>query len=255
MNTPEERMWTRVADASRPNAAEMAAAEAELRALDDAEPLPVNLVDSVLERATAPQAAPVAVAVGPAPRSWRRVLLMAALLFVSVSAIAWRVLDRAWKEGASITPDSKLSVTQDMDYAEAVALATEPDRTPGARMNSINQISEHCHWVADVLGILAQGGDSSLATEATRIRKVLASHIASGNPSRPTKVDPSFRDLVSATLEEARSPESRLAALLQVERQAAAGLSALMLAAPFFDGTAKQTYDVFVSELVRAFSK
>jgi hypothetical protein len=241
MNTPEERMWTRVADASRPNAAEMAAAEAELRALDDAEPLPVNLVDSVLERATAPQAAPVAVVAGPAPRSWRRVLLMAALLLVSVSGIAWFVAERTWKE--------EHSAPFVLDYRGAVGLATEPGRDEQIRYTGVAILEDYCSEASRALRELSTNSTSPLAVPAMRVRKELADLLMSGDVSRPSRLSGDFLEVIAAVRNNRLSTEARLAALQQVQRYATAGLTAILLSKPFFTGDHEKNWHLVVQRL------
>jgi hypothetical protein len=243
MNKPEELLWNRVADASRPNAAEMAAAEAELRALDGAEPLPGDLVDSVLERATAPVT--TLRLVEPSRSGWKRMMLLAALLLMSVSGIAWFAITRT-------TVEKQVSTT--LDYAEAVQLATEPGRQEDARVQAVLKLEAYCGYAADALRRLSTGSNQRLAGEAAKIRSDIASLLANGPLSRPSAVDAAFEELI-ASIENERLPlETRLAILPRLADQLASGVAAFLLAGPLLSANARGNHEIALTHLKRDYS-
>lgn len=251
MKTPEEETWDAILDAALPNAADMAAAEAELAELHGAPPLAPAVVQAVVQRTTAAVTArdgthQAEAAIIPLHRSRRQFWLLAAVLFLSVGGLAWVVLEKAWPE--------EVLAPYTLDYAEAVRLATEPGRDEQTRLMAIGQIEEHCGGVAQALLHLETSANTDLANRAREIRNVLANVLNSEPQSQPGAVDPRFRDTIMLIVSDKASDEDRLNSLSTVQNQATSGLTALLLARTLFVGQAKDRHDILIQRLTREFS-
>lgn len=249
MNLREEQMWAEIVEASLPNPAELAAAEAELRAIEPVEPLPPAMVDAVVDRATstaepeeAPHEAPVY-----AFSQRKKMLLAAALLLVSVSGIAWAFLNRSWKE--------EKDALQTLDYAEAVSVATEPNWEPRLRLRAVGIIDEYCGAVAVVLReVAAQTSDIELASAAQLTRRSLADLLKLGPKAPPGRGDVEFRASIESLSDSKLTTEQRLLAIERVRMQASHGLTALLLARRFLDAEAVESFDLLLARLRSEFT-
>jgi hypothetical protein len=243
MNLREEQMWAEIVEASLPNPAELAAAEAELRAIEPVEPLPPAMVDAVVDRATAtaeaeetPHEAPVY-----AFSQRKKMLLAAALLLVSVSGIAWAFMNQAWS--------AKRLAPHTLDYAKAVQVATEPGLSKRIRMQAILRIDEHCSSIAHALHQLQRGADSALREQARKACTELVAVLEAGATETPIPTDPELQQRLTELLDEDRPSSERAKLLEHVVNQARHGLNALMLARQFYALEGLESFDITLRRL------
>jgi hypothetical protein len=137
-----------------PTAAEMAAAEAELQAIGTAEQLPANTVARLL-RAHGE-------IVGTTRRTRQRILALAATLLLAVSGIAWAGMRVVW-------PEQNHSKTR-LTLADAIAVATEPDRDDHARRGAFGVMVDHAGHAADTVAAVCRDADPALAATAIEVR-------------------------------------------------------------------------------------
>jgi hypothetical protein len=156
----------------------MAAAEAELLAIDRASSLPADLVERLMARATTVPAIPLV-----ARRGTGRALGLAALLLLALSGIAWAGMHVVWP----VQQNSRFT----LNFANAVLLATEPGRDEGARTSALGLLDEHCGYALQTLKTLTQDSEPLLAKRArslrTRLRDVMQRE--PNGPPDPTSLD------------------------------------------------------------------
>ncbi|MBL8755616.1 MAG: hypothetical protein JNK15_20135 [Planctomycetes bacterium] len=165
------------AEEGHPTAAEMAAAEAELQAIGSADPLPAATVDRLLRGpfASTPAAA--------AKRSPVRILATAAVLALAVSGIAWAGMRIVW-------PGQQHSATT-LPLADAIELATEPNRDDLARRSAIGVIFDHAGYGAESVARACADTDPDVAATAATIRATLLQklEVATATPPVATSFD------------------------------------------------------------------
>lgn len=247
MKTPEDQTWEAILDAALPNAADMAAAEAELAELDGAPPLAPAVVQAVVQRTTAVAAhgghdqagAPII----PLHRSRRQFWLLAAVLLFAVSGLAWVVLERVWPHESS--------PRHTLPFWNAVRLATEPGRTETARFRAIGEIDERCGAAALVLRSLENSDDRDVANAARRARLDLASQLSSGVTTLQVWGDEDYDALIIEVSRQELSIAQRVQILQDLKRITATGLNALLLAGRFFTGDSRANYSIVLEKLLR----
>ena len=218
MTVQDDRMWADVLDAHTPNAAEMAAAEAELQALGEVPPLPAADVETLVVRATGGGAVIGGIA---RARRFREPMLRAAaaaLLLIAVAAVALKATQ------------AKPRLSEPTSYVDAINLVTEPHRSDADYLLALIQIVDHCVYAADTLRQLAsQVGEPDLARQAREISAELAALLTNGPSVPPPVADLRMVESATTALRKDVPLKLRQEALTHVGELARSGLTAMLL--------------------------
>jgi hypothetical protein len=240
-------MWADVLDAHTPNAAEMAAAEAELQELGEVAPLPAADVDALVEVATKTPSVVVegrgVVGTVLRARRLRQPLLQVAAAVLLLMTVAWVARELVWAEGK----DPNLT----LDYATAIKLATQPGRDDFYYRSALAPIVNDCGKAAETLHSLAdQGKYPNLAAKSLIVSAELVALLTKG-PSAPSgPIEGSLVAACADSVNEHLTVEEREKALDHVRDLAKSGLTAVWLA-PLAGDEAKAARDNAISRLLR----
>jgi len=182
MKDQHDLFWNAVVAAEAPSAEEMAQAEAGLREIEATGPVPEALSQAQIDAMIAAAVRPVVVTAG-APRrtALRRLVAIAAVLFLSLSVAAGVLL---WQGTHAV---------RTLDYVTAIEVATEPKWADEHKLAALTIIDEICgsyafpalnklcaeevppplrdqaRWIRDeLIALLTQ--DTAPAPEATDLR-------------------------------------------------------------------------------------
>ena len=224
MSVQDDRMWAEVLDAHTPNAAEMAAAEAELQALGEVAPLPATEVQALVEVATK---APVVEGRGVVgtlrSRRFRQPLLQAAAAVLLLMTVAWVTREMWWTTGR-YSKDT-------LDYQTAINLVTQTGRDDGYYRSALSQIVYQCGRAAETLRCLANQDKYPTVREKALEVSVELRTLLEKAPSDPIR--PIDRSLISSAQDaenEQLTVEARELALDHIRDLAKSGLTAMVLA-------------------------
>jgi len=224
MTVQDDRMWADVLDAHTPNAAEMAAAEAELQALGEVAPLPAEDVEALVEVAVKTPSVESRGVVGTVLRSrrFRQPLLRVAAAVLLLMAAAWVAREFVW-------PEEKNSFDT-LDYASAIDLATQRDRGDNAYLAALWEIYKHCAVAADTLRQVAtQVKEPLLAKKARDTSADLVVLLTNGPSARAAGADLRMLECAAIALREDAPLHERQAALIHVGELTKSGLTAMWL--------------------------
>jgi len=239
-------MWADVLDAHTPNAAEMAAAEAELQALGEVPPLPAADVEALVELAVKTSSVESRGVVGTILRSrrFRQPLLQAAAAVLLLMAVAW--------VARKLVLPKERDTPFILDYAAAVELATQPGRVDGAYSSALGLIVTECGKAAETLHSLAEQVEYPVLAKKARLISAELAALLTNGPNAPS--GPIDRSLIESanTAADPRLPvDVREKALDYVRDLAKSGITAMWLA-PLASDAAKAHRETRISRLLRA---
>jgi len=203
MKDPLDQFWNSVLAAEVPSVDEMARAEANLRALDPAPNLPQERIDAMVQAAVRATETGV-----PAPRRsrhTRRVVAAAAVLVLSMSLafVGYKVL---WREGTH--------ALRTLDYAEAIAVAAEPNQTEDDKLQALFIIDENCGYALSKIRTLCQADVAApLREQARQIRDQLLMLLTKASEDAPQAADVSLLSVTKVAVDESLPIEERQRAL------------------------------------------
>jgi len=232
MNDPLDQFWNSVLAAEAPSVDEMARAEANLRSLEPAAPLPQERIDALVQAAVRASEAGL-----PAVRRshTRRLVAMAALLFLSMS-VAWIVFNPLW--GGTHAVDT-------LSYTLACRVASEPNQPETDRIAALGIIDYHFGFTIPALQTLcAENSREPLRSQARGIRDRLLILLKEGADRAPMPVDLRRDEVIKMALDELLDMEARQAALAHLGYLSEEGMRAF-LKAEFVTTDGWLTHDYF----------
>ena len=202
------------ADAERPSASALAREEAALRRLGPAAPLSREHIDRL-----------VAGALQPNVRSHglRRLLLVAGLLIVTIVPIGWIGAKIVW-------PERKLAPLT-LPYANAVLVATSPERQDAEYLSAIHRIDENCAGpIALLRQLCEQSEQPDLQRTAIALRDEFLTILEQGATKPPEPVTGDLHGDTAVAGDNSRTAADREEALHNLGDSVRSGLTALRVA-------------------------
>ncbi len=182
-----------------PTAAEMAAAEAELQAIGSVEPLPEATIEQLLR-------GPFAATAVARPRPpIARMVALAAILLLAISGIAWAGMRVVW-------PVQQNSVTT-LPLADAIVLATEPNRDDSARRAAIVVMFERAFHGADAIVAALKDADPDVAATARSVQRELLQRLQQSPTTPPVPLETDVVVLAAQAQDRTSEPAARAKAL------------------------------------------
>ncbi len=222
-----DRDWAALLESLEPDAAELAAAERELQELDAVAPLPAAQIDAMVAAAVGVASVAPVVPIRSARRHVRRMLLLAALLFVALPSVAW------FFRKTSLFAEPKLVLTPtEHAFGQALEICIAPEPDDATRTSALGVLLNYTAHAAQLIGDISGSENDPLRPTAEAAMHRARSEASAQDSTRPRQVPGDLVAAVVTARNEEAPIEEREAALAIAANHLLAGIRAFRVA-PF----------------------